>query len=104
MRVREMRQSGAELDGTGFRIHRLHDCQGINVVARCTQLIAAALETLFHRDADAFDRCSGIMAQIDQAFRALPLARKSSSSSTWSPSLRYLLDTMTGNSFCLVKE
>ena len=44
MRAREMRRSGAEFDGTGFRIHRLHDCQGINVVSRCAQLIAAVLK------------------------------------------------------------
>ena len=103
MRAREMRRSGAEFDGTGFRIHRLHDCQGITVVSRCAQLIAAALETLLHRDADALDRRSGIMAQIDQALQSLAVGQESSNS-TWSPSLRYLLDTMTGNSFCLVKE
>ena len=67
----KIRRSGAELDGTGFRIHRLHDCQGINVVSRCTQFIAATLETLLHRDADALDRRSGIMAQINQALQRL---------------------------------
>ena len=76
MRAREMRRSGAEFDGTGFRIHRLHDCQGINVVSRCAQLIAAALETLLHRDADALDRRSGIMAQIDQALQSLAVGQE----------------------------
>ena len=46
------------------------------------------LGSLFHCDADAFHSGSGLMAQLDQPFNALPLARKSSISSTWSPSLR----------------
>ena len=50
--------------------------RGINVVSRCTQFIAATLETLLHRDADALDRRSGIMAQINQSLQRLAVGQE----------------------------
>ena len=67
-RLSVLKKSGAEFDGAVFRIHRFNDCQGIDVVPFLTQLVATALEALFHCDADAFHSGSGLMAQLDQAF------------------------------------
>ena len=67
-RLSVLKKSGAEFDGAVFRIHRFDDCQGIDVVPFLTQLVATALEALFHCDADAFHSGSGFMAQLDQAF------------------------------------
>ena len=67
-RLSVLKKSGAEFDGAVFRIHRFDDCQGIDVVPFLTQLVATALEALFHCDADAFHSGSGLMAQLDQAF------------------------------------
>lgn len=77
---------------------------GINVVSRCAQLIAAALETLLHRDADALDRRSGIMAQIDQALQSLAVGQEVIKQQHMVALVEIPLGHDDGNSFCLVKE
>ena len=91
-------------DFAGLGIHGLDDGQRIHIVAFSAQRVTAALEALLHGDANALDRGTGCFAQIDQTAQRLAVARKSSISSTWSPAFRYFLATITGNSFCLVKE
>ena len=91
-------------DFAGLGIHGLDDGQRIHIVAFSAQRVTAALEALLHGDANALDRGTGCFAQIDQTAQRLAVGQKIVNKQHMVAGVRYFLATITGNSFCLVKE
>lgn len=77
----------------GLLAHAGDAGQRLDPDALAADALAAGLEGLFNDDTCAYDLGSGLVDDVVRAFRALPLARKSSMSSTRSPGCRNSLDT-----------
>ena len=90
-------------DFAGLGIHGLDDGQRIHIVAFSAQRVTAALEA-FSTRCQCLDRGTGCFAQIDQTAQRLAVGQKIVNKQHMVAGVRYFLATITGNSFCLVKE
>ena len=93
-----------EGDLAGLAVHIGDTGQALDAEAALAELIATALEALLHRNANTGYLAPAASQILIRPSSAQPLARKSSIIRTLSPSDRKRLPTMTGYSFCLVKE
>ena len=66
----------AEDDLAGVGVHRLEDCERLQVIALLAQLVASVLEALLHRDADALDRGARLLHQLDKAVQSTAVGQE----------------------------
>ena len=93
-----------EGDLAGLAVHIGDAGQALDAEAALAELIAAALEALLHCNANTGHLGTRSLADLDETLERAAVGQESSIIRTLSPSDRKRLPTMTGYSFCLVKE
>lgn len=67
MQIQASYASSTENDLASLGIHGLHDCERLQVIAALTQIVATLLESLLNSDADAFNRGTCALADLNKA-------------------------------------
>ena len=93
-----------EGDLAGLAVHIGDTGQALDAEAALAELIATALEALLHRNANTGYLGTRSLADLDKTLERAAVGQEVVEIRTLSPSDRKRLPTMTGYSFCLVKE